>query len=84
MRSTPRPVAAQRAARTALQVHAGIGYTFEHDLHMWMKRTWTLTSLWGDDGMAPQPRRASGDGDLDVHGAEGSDANNVRSRGVGK
>jgi alkylation response protein AidB-like acyl-CoA dehydrogenase len=40
--------AAQRAARTALQVHAGIGYTFEHDLHMWMKRTWSLTSLWGD------------------------------------
>jgi alkylation response protein AidB-like acyl-CoA dehydrogenase len=39
--------AAQRAARTALQVHAGIGYTFEHDLHMWMKRTWTLSSLWG-------------------------------------
>ncbi|HWA65067.1 MAG TPA: acyl-CoA dehydrogenase family protein [Mycobacteriales bacterium] len=39
--------AAQRAARTALQVHAGIGYTFEHDLHMWLKRTWTLSSLWG-------------------------------------
>jgi alkylation response protein AidB-like acyl-CoA dehydrogenase len=41
--------AARRAARTALQVHAGIGYTFEHDLHIWMKRVWTLTSLWGDD-----------------------------------
>jgi alkylation response protein AidB-like acyl-CoA dehydrogenase len=40
-------IAAQRAARTSLQVHAGIGYTFEHDLHMWMKRTWTLSSLWG-------------------------------------
>jgi alkylation response protein AidB-like acyl-CoA dehydrogenase len=40
-------VAARRAARAALQVHAGIGYTFEHDLHMWMKRTWTLSSLWG-------------------------------------
>ena len=40
-------VSAQRAARTALQVHAGIGYTFEHDLHMWLKRTWTLSSLWG-------------------------------------
>jgi alkylation response protein AidB-like acyl-CoA dehydrogenase len=39
---------AARAARTALQVHAGIGYTYEHDLHMWMKRTWTLNSLWGD------------------------------------
>jgi alkylation response protein AidB-like acyl-CoA dehydrogenase len=41
-------VAAERAARTALQVHAGIGYTYEHDLHMWMKRTWSLSSLWGD------------------------------------
>lgn len=41
--------AARQAARTALQVHAGIGYTFEHDLHMWMKRTWSLSSLWGDD-----------------------------------
>jgi alkylation response protein AidB-like acyl-CoA dehydrogenase len=40
--------AAQRAARTALQVHGGIGYTFEHDLHMWLKRTWTLASLGGD------------------------------------
>ena len=41
-------VAAGRAARTALQVHGGIGYTFEHDLHMWLKRTWTLSSLWGN------------------------------------
>jgi alkylation response protein AidB-like acyl-CoA dehydrogenase len=41
-------LAAERAARTALQVHAGIGYTYEHDLHMWMKRTWTLSSTWGD------------------------------------
>ena len=40
--------AAAGAARTALQVHAGIGYTYEHDLHMWLKRTWALTSLWGD------------------------------------
>jgi alkylation response protein AidB-like acyl-CoA dehydrogenase len=40
-------LAAQQAARTALQVHAGIGYTYEHDLHMWMKRTWTLSSMWG-------------------------------------
>lgn len=41
-------IAAERAARTALQVHAGIGYTYEHDLHMWMKRTWTLAAQWGD------------------------------------
>lgn len=41
-------VAAGRAARTALQVHGGIGYTFEHDLHMWLKRTWTLSASWGN------------------------------------
>jgi alkylation response protein AidB-like acyl-CoA dehydrogenase len=39
--------AASQAARTALQVHAGIGYTYENDLHMWLKRTWSLTSQWG-------------------------------------
>ena len=39
--------AAARAARAALQVHAGIGYTYENDLHMWLKRTWSLTSQWG-------------------------------------
>lgn len=39
--------AAARAARTALQVHAGIGYTYENDLHMWLKRTWSLTAQWG-------------------------------------
>jgi alkylation response protein AidB-like acyl-CoA dehydrogenase len=54
--------AAGGAARTALQVHAGIGYTFEHDLHMWMKRTWSLTSLWGD---AAWPRTRVADTVLD-------------------
>jgi alkylation response protein AidB-like acyl-CoA dehydrogenase len=41
--------AAQRTARTALQVHGAIGYTYEHELHMWLKRTWSLVSLWGDE-----------------------------------
>jgi alkylation response protein AidB-like acyl-CoA dehydrogenase len=39
--------AAARTARTALQVHAGIDYTYENDLHMWLKRTWSLTAQWG-------------------------------------
>lgn len=39
--------AAVSAARTALQVHGAIGYTWEHDLHLWMKRTWRLASAWG-------------------------------------
>jgi alkylation response protein AidB-like acyl-CoA dehydrogenase len=39
--------AADLAARTALQCHGAIGYSWEHDLHMWMKRTWALGSAWG-------------------------------------
>lgn len=41
--------AAQRAVRTALQVHGGIGYTDELDLHLWFARVWSLRATWGDD-----------------------------------
>ncbi|MHB8449815.1 MAG: acyl-CoA dehydrogenase family protein, partial [Mycobacteriales bacterium] len=41
--------AAQLAGQVALQTHGAIGYTYEHDLHMWLKRTWTLAALWGDE-----------------------------------
>ncbi|MHB8439184.1 MAG: acyl-CoA dehydrogenase family protein [Acidimicrobiales bacterium] len=40
--------AATLAARVALQVHGAIGYTWEHDLHLWMKRAWALSGAWGD------------------------------------
>ncbi|HXX89768.1 MAG TPA: acyl-CoA dehydrogenase family protein [Acidimicrobiales bacterium] len=40
--------AALSAARIALQVHGAIGYTWEHDLHLWMKRAWSLAAAWGD------------------------------------
>jgi alkylation response protein AidB-like acyl-CoA dehydrogenase len=46
--------AADRAARVALQVHGAIGYTWECDLHFFMKRTWALSRDWGD---APTQRR---------------------------
>ena len=36
------------AAKTALQVHGAIGYTWEHDLHLWMRRAWSLALEWGD------------------------------------
>jgi alkylation response protein AidB-like acyl-CoA dehydrogenase len=39
--------AAARAARAALQGHGAIGYTWEHDLHLWLKRVWVLERAWG-------------------------------------
>ncbi|MHB1486828.1 MAG: acyl-CoA dehydrogenase family protein [Acidimicrobiales bacterium] len=41
--------AASVAARTALQVHGAIGYTWEADVHLWMKRAWALGADWGDE-----------------------------------
>ncbi|MEJ6510989.1 MAG: acyl-CoA dehydrogenase family protein [Actinomycetota bacterium] len=40
--------AAELVARKALQNHGAIGYTTEHDLHFWLKRSWALASSWGD------------------------------------
>jgi alkylation response protein AidB-like acyl-CoA dehydrogenase len=39
--------AASFAARVALQVHGAIGYTWEQDLHLWMRRAWSLDLAWG-------------------------------------
>ena len=39
---------AMLAAETAIQVHGGMGYTYEVDLHMFMKRAWALCGEWGD------------------------------------
>ena len=36
------------AGRIALQCHGAIGYTFEYDLHLWMKRGWALSAAYGD------------------------------------
>ncbi|MFQ5513923.1 MAG: acyl-CoA dehydrogenase family protein [Myxococcota bacterium] len=39
--------AACAAARSALQVHGALGYTWEQDLHIWMRRAWSLAWAWG-------------------------------------
>ena len=40
--------AAWFVGRQALQCHGAIGYTVEHDLQLYLKRTWALARSWGD------------------------------------
>ncbi|MFX1677062.1 acyl-CoA/acyl-ACP dehydrogenase [Paraburkholderia sp. A2WS-5] len=40
--------AAQLAARNAIQVHGAMGYTWELDLQIFVKRIWALAGNWGD------------------------------------
>lgn len=40
--------AATLSARKALQCHGAIGYSYEYDLHLFMKRAWALAASWGD------------------------------------
>ena len=40
--------AAHVVSRAALQCHGAIGYSFEHDLHLFMKRAWALSASYGD------------------------------------
>jgi alkylation response protein AidB-like acyl-CoA dehydrogenase len=39
--------AAWTAAKSALQCHGAIGYSAEHDLHLFLKRVWALDAAWG-------------------------------------
>jgi len=50
--------AADVACRKSLQVHGAIGYTWEYDLHLWMKRAWALRAAWGS---AAEHRERIGD-----------------------
>ena len=40
--------AAVKVSELALQCHGAIGYTVEHDLHLFMKRAWALAATAGD------------------------------------
>jgi alkylation response protein AidB-like acyl-CoA dehydrogenase len=40
--------AGRRVTRSALQVHGGIGFTWEHDLHFLLKRAEANANAWGD------------------------------------
>jgi alkylation response protein AidB-like acyl-CoA dehydrogenase len=40
--------AARHCAKVGLQVHGGIGYTWEHDLHLYLRRAYASDDLLGD------------------------------------
>ncbi|MBW3662483.1 MAG: acyl-CoA dehydrogenase family protein [Actinobacteria bacterium] len=40
--------AARRVTAGALQVHGGVGFTWEHDLHLYLKRAQLTSRLFGD------------------------------------
>jgi len=40
--------AERRANYESLQLHGGIGFTWEHDLHLWLKRGRALEAAYGD------------------------------------
>ena len=49
--------AASRAAKDGIQIHGGIGYTWEHDLHLFIRHAygseaWMGTSAWHHDRLA--------------------------------
>jgi alkylation response protein AidB-like acyl-CoA dehydrogenase len=39
--------AALENAKTSLQVHGGIGFTWESDVHLYLKRAWVLNTVFG-------------------------------------
>jgi alkylation response protein AidB-like acyl-CoA dehydrogenase len=53
----------RRCAETNIQVHGGIGYTWEHDAHLHLRRAASLAALFGADGEAPREvARRTGEG----------------------
>jgi alkylation response protein AidB-like acyl-CoA dehydrogenase len=42
--------AAKRCAKDGIQIHGGIGYTWEHDLHLFMRRAFGTETLMGTIG----------------------------------
>lgn len=43
--------AALTGAKNAIQVHGAMGYTWEVDLHIFMKKAWVLDKAWGDQAL---------------------------------
>ena len=42
--------AATENGKACLQVHGGLGFTWEVDVHLYLKRAWVLDTQWGSAG----------------------------------
>ena len=42
--------AAKRAAKDGIQLHGGVGFTMEHDLHLFLRRAFGAEALFGTTG----------------------------------
>jgi alkylation response protein AidB-like acyl-CoA dehydrogenase len=42
----------QRNAQRSIQVHGGIGFTWEHDAHLYLRRALALVALFGPEPAA--------------------------------
>src|SRR5258705_4468507 len=52
--ATLAPVAAQRCTQDCIQVHGGIGFTWEHDTNVYYRRAIMLAACFGRAGDYPQ------------------------------
>ena len=52
--ATLAPAAAQQCAQDCIQVHGGIGFTWEHDTNVYYRRTLGLVAAFGRKGEYPQ------------------------------
>jgi alkylation response protein AidB-like acyl-CoA dehydrogenase len=82
--------AAARVAKTCIQVLGGIGFTFEHDAHLYLRRALLLRSLFGGStpaaelaGRAVAGARRSSSIDLDGRDAAYRDAARAESARIG-
>ena len=41
--------AAELACKNSIQVHGAMGYTWEMDLHIFMRKAWSLMACWGNE-----------------------------------
>jgi len=44
----------RRCAEKNIQIHGGVGYTWEHDAHLYLRRAASLAALFAADGAAPR------------------------------